>query len=109
MKEINVLGKDSSTVILDSNDYTVSNVLVRSDVAITKAIEIAKDTLESYCDYDLEYEIVGINKGHKYLVTDKSENEEHVFRDEESADTDGISELLWIVDINVEEAWESKR
>lgn len=109
MKEINVLGKDSSTVILDSNDYTVSNVLVRSDVAITKAIEIAKDTLENYCDYDLEYEIVGINKGHKYLVTDKSENEEHVFRDEESADTDGISELLWIVDINVEEAWESKR
>ena len=115
MKKIDVLGKSSSTVILDLNDYTVSNILVRSDMSIIDAIKIAKETIETYIkdiedDYDgvLNYEITGINKGHKYLVIDKSENEEHVFRDEESKDTDGISELLWIVDVNVEDVWEGK-
>lgn len=115
MKKIDVLGKSSSTVILDLNDYTVSNILVRSDMSIIDAIKIAEKTVKEYIkdienDYDgvLNYEITGINKGYKYLVIDKSGNEEHVFRDEESEDTDGISELLWIVDVNVEEVWVSK-
>ncbi|MGL5658149.1 MAG: hypothetical protein ACRDDK_03620 [Cetobacterium sp.] len=115
MKKIDVLGKSSSTVILDLNDYTVSNILVRSDMSIIDAIKIAEKTVKEYIkdienDYDgvLNYEITGINKGYKYLVIDKSENEEHVFRDEESEDTDGISELLWIVDVNVEDVWGGK-
>lgn len=115
MKKIDVLGKSSSTVILDSNDYTVTNVLVRVDMSIIDAIKIAKETIETYlvdladdCDGVLNYEITGINKGHKYLVIDNSENKEHIFRNEESADVDGISELLWIVDVNVEEVWVSK-
>lgn len=115
MKKIDVLGKSNSIVILDLNDYTVSNVLVRVDMSIIDAIKIAKETIEAYLkdvenDYDgiLNYEIIGINKGHKYLIVDKSENKEHIFRDDESDDTDGISELLWIVDINVEEIWEDK-
>lgn len=115
MKKIDVLGKSSSTVILDLNDYTVSNILVRVDMSIIDAIKIAKETIETYIkdiehDYDgvLNYEITGINKGYKYLVIDKSENEEHVFRYEESEDTDGISELLWIVDVNVEDVLEDK-
>lgn len=111
MKTIDILGKESSTIILDLNDYEISNILVRSDVSIIDAIKIAKENLEEYIkDYDgvLDYEITGINKGYKYLVVDESENEEHVFRDEESEDTDGISELLWIVDVNVEDVWEGE-
>lgn len=116
MIKIDILEKDSSTIILDSNDYTVSNVLVRSDISIIDAIKIAEKTVKEYIkdienDYDsvLNYEITGINKGHKYLKIDKSENEEHIFRNEESDDTDGISELLWIVDVNVEEVWGGKQ
>lgn len=116
MIKIDVLGKSISAVILDLNDYTISNVLVRMDMSIIDAIKIAKETIETYIkdiqdDYEgvLNYEIIGINKGHKYLVIDNSENEEHVFRDEESEYTDGISELLWIVDVNVEEIWEDKK
>lgn len=111
METIDILGKESFTIILDLNDYEISNILVRSDVSIIDAIKIAKENLEEYIkDYDgvLDYEITGINKGYKYLVVDKSENEEHVFRDEESEDTDGISELLWIVDVNVEDVWEGE-
>lgn len=115
MIKIDVLGKSSSTIILDYNDYTVSNVLVRVDMSIIDAIKIAKETIEAYLkdienDYDgiLNYEITGINKGHKYLIIDKSENKEYIFRDDESDDTDGISELLWIVDVNVEEVLEGK-
>lgn len=104
METIDILGKESSTIVLDLNDYEISNILVRSDVTIIDAIKIAKKNLEKYIkDYDgvLDYEITGINKGYKYLVVDKSENEEHVFRDEKSDDTDGISELLWILDVNI--------
>ena len=85
-------------------------------MSIIDAIKIAKETIETYIkdienDYDgvLNYEITGINKGHKYLVIDKSENEEHVFRNEKSEDTDGISESIWIVDVNVEEVWEDNK
>lgn len=116
MKKIDVLGKDSSVVILDLNDYAVSNVLVRVDMSIIDAIKIAKETIETYikdiqddCDGVLNYEITGINKGHKYLVLDKSKNEEHVFRDKESEDTDGISESLWIVDVNIEDVLDGKK
>lgn len=116
MKKIDVLGKSRSIVILDLNDFAVSNVLVRVDMSIIDAIKIAKETIEAYLkdienDFDgvLNYEITGINKGYKYLVIDNSENEEHVFRDEESEDTDGISELLWIVDVNVEDVLDGKK
>lgn len=115
MKKIDVLGKSSSTVILDLNDYTVSNILVRSDMSIIDAIKIAEKELKKYIkdikdDYEgvLDYKITGINKGHKYLIIDKSENGEHIFRDREDEETDGISELLWIVDVNVEDVWEEK-
>lgn len=115
MIKIDVLGKSISTVILDLNDYRISNVLVRMDMSIIDAIKIAKETIETYIkdiqdDYEgvLNYEIIGINKGHKYLVIDKSKNEEHIFRDEKSEDTDGISELLWIVDVNIEDVGGNK-
>lgn len=45
MKKIDVLGKSKSIVILDLNDYTVSNVLVRVDMSIIDAIKIAKETI----------------------------------------------------------------
>ncbi|MEG3013124.1 MAG: hypothetical protein RR795_01530 [Cetobacterium sp.] len=112
MKKIDILGKDSSTIILDLNDFIISNVLVRSDLSIIDAIKIAEETVKEFIkgiegDYVsvFNYDITRINKGYKYLVIDKSEKSDHVFRDEKTDDTDGISELVWIVDINVEEVY----